>query len=81
MIFVFDFISIDLFRRMKYNSNIIQIIRQMDKMLYGNSQLVKSLSQLDINLTTLIMLNFTAILAIGLVLKGLRACWPKLDGI
>ena len=25
VIFVFDFISIDLFRRMKYNSNIIQI--------------------------------------------------------
>ena len=44
-------------------------------------QLVKSLSQLDMNFTTLIMLIFTAILAIGLVSKGLRACWPKLDEI
>ena len=25
--------------------------------------------------------HFTAILAIGLVSKGLRACWPKLDEI
>ena len=41
----------------------------------------KSLSQLDMNFTTLIMLIFTAILAIGLVSKGLRACWPKLDEI
>ena len=44
-------------------------------------QLIKSLSQLDMNFTTLIMLIFTAILAIGLVSKGLRACWPKLDEI
>ena len=44
-------------------------------------QLIKSLSQLDMNFITLIMLIFTAILAIGLVLKGLRACWPKLDEI
>ena len=44
-------------------------------------QLVKSLSQLDMNFTTLIMLIFTAISAIGLVSKGLRACWPKLDEI
>ena len=40
------------------------------------AQLVKSLSQLDMNFTTLIMLIFTAILAIGLVLKGLT--WHSL---
>ena len=43
-------------------------------------QLIKSLSQPDMNFT-LIMLIFTAILTIGLVSKGLRACWSKLDEI
>ena len=42
-------------------------------------QLVKSLSQLDMNFTTLIMLIFTAILAIGLVLKGVN-CMLAITG-